>query len=143
MDSPILAPAAALVLWSLFVLMWTIVTRFPAFTKAGITLENAKPGMRYQEVESQLPDSINWKSHNYTHLMEQPTLFYATIAILALTGAGSGINLTLAWVYVGLRVCHSLWQALVNTIGIRIFLFASSTTCLIVMAVNAVRVTVF
>ncbi len=143
MDSPILAPAATLVLWSLFILMWTIVTRFPAFTKAGITLDNVKPGLRYQEVESQLPDSTNWKSHNYTHLMEQPTLFYATVAILALTGAGGGINLTLAWAYVGLRVCHSLWQGLVNTIGIRVFLFASSTTCLIVMAVNAVRVTVF
>ena len=116
MDSPILAPAATLVLWSLFILMWIIVTRFPAFAKAGLTLDKAEPGMRYQDVESVLPASVNWKSHNYTHLMEQPTLFYATVVILALAGQGDGINLTLAWIYVGLRVCHSLWQSLINTI---------------------------
>ena len=143
MDSPILAPAATLVLWSLFMLMWVIVTRFPAFAKAGLTLDKAEPGMRYQDVESTLPANVNWKSHNYTHLMEQPTLFYATVAILALAGEGDGLNLTLAWIYVGLRMCHSLWQALVNTIPVRVVLFASATTVLIIMAVNAVRATVF
>ena len=143
MDIPILAPAATLVLWSLFMLMWTVVTRFPAFAKAGLDLGATEPGIRYQDVESILPPSVNWKSHNYTHLMEQPTLFYATVAILALAGQGDGINLTLAWVYVGLRICHSLWQALVNKLPVRIVLFASSTTCLIIMAVNAVLATVF
>ena len=143
MDSPILAPAATLVLWSLFILMWTVVTRFPAFTKAGLDITSAEPGTRYQDVESILPPSVNWKSHNFTHLMEQPTLFYATVAILALAGQGDGINLTLAWTYVALRVCHSLWQSLVNKLPVRIFLYASSTTCLIVMAVNAVLATVF
>lgn len=82
-----------------------------------------------------------WKSHNYTHLMEQPTLFYATVVILALTGQGGGLNLSLAWAYVGLRVAHSLWQALVNTIPVRFGLFLASTLCLLVLAVNAVRAT--
>jgi len=143
MDIPILAPAATLVLWSLIMLLWVIVTRFPAFEKAGLTLDKAEPGSRYQDVESALPAGVNWKSHNYTHLMEQPTLFYATVVILALADQGDGINLTMAWAYVALRVCHSLWQALVNTILVRILLFASSSTCLIVMAINAVRATVF
>ncbi len=143
MDSPILAPVATLVLWSLVILMWTVIIRFPAFAKAGLDLQTIEPGSRYQDVEAILPASVNWKSHNYTHLMEQPTLFYATAAILALAGQGDGINLALAWAYVGLRVCHSLWQSLVNKLPVRIILFATSTTCLIVMAVNAVLATVF
>ncbi len=143
MDIPILAPAATLVAWSLIMLMWVIVTRFPAFAKAGITPGSAEPGGRYQDIESMMPASVNWKSHNYTHLMEQPTLFYATVAILALAGHGDGVNLTLAWAYAGLRICHSLWQALVNTIPVRILLFSSSTMCLIALAINAVRATVF
>ncbi len=142
MNSPILAPAAVLILWSLTVMMWMIVTRFPAFKNAGVDLANGPAGARYQDVESQLPEKVNWKSHNYTHLMEQPTLFYAVVAILALAGAGSGLNLQLAWAYVGLRIVHSLWQILVNTVPVRVLLFAISSTCLIVMAVNAVRVTV-
>ena len=138
---PILAPAAVLVLWSLVMLLWVTLTRFPAFAKAGITVGTAEPGSRYVDVESVLPAKVNWKSHNYTHLMEQPTIFYAAVAVLALTGEGAGINATMAWAYVGLRVVHSIWQSTVNIISVRITLFTLSTLCLWVLAVNAVRAT--
>ena len=140
-EIPILAPAAVLILWSLLVLFWMVSTRFPAFLKAGMDVFQADPGTRYQEVESQLPSKVNWVSHNYTHLMEQPTLFYGTVAILALAGQGVGINVTLAWVYVGLRIIHSFWQIFVNTIPVRVGLFMLSSFCLFAMAVNAVRAT--
>ncbi|PCH49444.1 MAG: hypothetical protein COC20_07775 [Cellvibrionales bacterium] len=141
MEIPILAPAAVLILWSLLVLFWMVSTRFPAFLKAGMDVFQADPGTRYQEVESQLPSKVNWVSHNYTHLMEQPTLFYGTVAILALVGQGVGTNVTLAWVYVGLRIIHSLWQIFVNTIPVRVGLFMLSSFFLLAMAVNAVRAT--
>jgi hypothetical protein len=144
MDSnPILAPAATLVLWSLVVLGWLVVTRFPAFSQAGITLANVPPGGRYADVEKDMPAKVNWVSHNYTHLMEQPTLFYAVIAVLALTGDTSAVNLAAAWAYTGLRIAHSLWQGLVNVIAVRVVLFTLSTVCLWVLAVTAVRRTVF
>ncbi|MFM7121849.1 MAG: MAPEG family protein, partial [Gammaproteobacteria bacterium] len=108
--SPILAPAAALVVWSLIMLGWLVVARLPALKAAGIDL-GSNIGGRGQDVEAALPPSVNWKSHNYTHLMEQPTLFYATVMILALAGAGDGLNLQLAWAYTGLRVLHSIVQA--------------------------------
>jgi hypothetical protein len=140
---PILAPAAVLVTWSLLVLLWVTITRFPALARIGLKPGDAPPGSRYVDVEPQLPAKINWKSHNYTHLMEQPTLFYAVVAILALAGEGAGINTTCAWAYVSLRIAHSLWQGLVNTLPIRISLFTLSTLCLWVLAINAVRATLF
>jgi hypothetical protein len=140
---PILAPAAVLVLWSLVMLLWVTATRFPAFTRAGITVGTAEPGSRYADVESMMPAKVNWKSHNYTHLMEQPTIFYAVVAVLALAGEGAGINATMAWAYVGLRVVHSVWQSTVNIISVRITLFTLSTLCLWVLAINAVRATLF
>ena len=48
---PILAPAAVLVLWSLVVLMWMVITRFGALSRAGITLANAEPGGRYVDID--------------------------------------------------------------------------------------------
>src|SRR3546814_2934290 len=99
MASPILAPAVTLVLWSLVMLFWMALTRLPAMSKAGIRL-NTVVGGRGQDLEGVIPDNIQWKAHNYAHLMEQPTLFYAVVLILAVIGAGSGTNLTLAWVYV-------------------------------------------
>jgi hypothetical protein len=140
---PILAPAAVLVFWSLIVLLWMTATRFPAFAKAGLKMGEAEPGSRYVDVESIMPARVNWKSHNYTHLMEQPTIFYAAVVILALAGEGSGINASFAWAYVGIRVVHSIWQATINIIPVRVTLFTLSTLCLWVLAFNAVRATVF
>jgi MAPEG family len=98
MNAPILAPAAVLVLWSMAVLFWATVTRFPAIARVPKDQLRTLPkaGTRGQDLERLLPASVNWKSHNYTHLMEQPTVFYAVVFILALSGAGDGLNLWLA-----------------------------------------------
>ena len=88
MQAQILAPAAVLVVWSLIMLFWMAGVRLPALKKAGIDL-GARPGGRGQDLEGVLPDEINWKAHNYAHLMEQPTVFYPTVLILAVTGAGA------------------------------------------------------
>ncbi len=141
MGSQILAPAAVLVLWSVIMVFWMAGTRLPAMAKLGTDLKTAPPGGRGVDLEGVLPPSVNWKSHNFTHLVEQPTLFYAVVVILALAGAGDGLNAQLAWGYTILRVLHSLWQSLVNTIPVRFTLFLLSTLCLAVLAVNAVRVT--
>ncbi|MFM8354965.1 MAG: MAPEG family protein [Gammaproteobacteria bacterium] len=138
--SPILAPAAALVVWSLIMLGWLVVARLPALKAAGIDL-GSNIGGRGQDVEAALPPSVNWKSHNYTHLMEQPTLFYATVMILALAGAGDGLNLQLAWAYTGLRVLHSIVQATWNRVLVRFLLFSASTVVLLALAINALRAT--
>ncbi len=84
-----------------------------------------------------MPAKANWLSHNYTHLMEQPTVFYPVVIILALLGDGSALSLNLAWAYVVLRILHSLWQGNVNTIPVRFALFASGSLCLIALAVRA------
>lgn len=140
MQAQMLAPAAVLIVWSIIMLMWTAGTRFPAMAKSGMDLKNAKLGGRGQDLEGAIPDKVNWKSHNYSHLMEQPTIFYPTVIILAMMGAGA-IDVLLAWIYVGLRIVHSLWQALVNVVAIRFLLFILSTLALTALAVRAVSVT--
>lgn len=135
-----LAPAAALVAWSLVVLVWMTVTRFAGMGKIGVDLKQAKPGGRGQDLEAVLPPQTVWKAHNYTHLMEQPTIFYPTVLILALVGASS-TDVAVAWAYVALRVVHTLWQTLVNRIPVRVVLFALSTVCLVFLAISALRAT--
>lgn len=141
MEAKMLAPAAVLVLWSLIMLFWTAATRFPAMKKLGANIKTAPPGGRGQNLEGVLPDSVQWKSHNYAHLMEQPTIFYPTVVILALLGPNPG-TIVIAWIYVVLRIIHSLWQATVNTLPIRFTLFLLSTVCLLLLAIHAVELTV-
>ena len=139
MQAQILTPAAVLVLWSIVMLFWMAGTRLPALTRLG-GLDKAKPGGRGQDLEGVLPDEINWKAHNYSHLMEQPTLFYATVMILAIMGAAS-LDVMLAWAYVALRIVHSIWQATINRVPVRFTLFLLSTFCLIALALRALGAT--
>ncbi|HEV2568088.1 MAPEG family protein [Sphingomonas sp.] len=136
MKADLLAPAAVLVLWTLIMLVWMASTRLPALKAAGIDMSKAVGG-RGQDLETVLPANINWKAHNYAHLVEQPTLFYAIVGILAIMGQVSSTAVALAWAYVGLRIAHSLVQATVNKIAWRFPLFAASTLVLLVLAILA------
>ena len=140
MQAQMLAPAAVLVAWSLVMLIWTAVTRFGAMSTAGVTLGTAKPGGRGQDLEGVIEDRVNWKAHNYAHLMEQPTLFYAVSLMIALLGAAAG-DVLAAWIYVALRVVHSIWQATVNTLSVRFPLFLLSTLALAYLAYRAIALT--
>ena len=142
MQAQMLAPAAALIAWSLVMLMLLPTTRLPALAKLGINVGNAPRGARGQDSEAQLPPRVQWISHNYTHLMEQPTIFYPAVIIIALSGAAAS-DVTAAWIYVGLRVIHSLWQAFVNVVSVRFLLFLSMTVVLVYLAYRAVMLTAF
>lgn len=140
MQAQMLAPAAVLVAWSLVMLVWVAATRFPAIAKAGGRLKAARRGGRGQDLEGVLPDQVNWKAHNYNHLHEQPTLFYAVVVILAILGA-SPVDVLLAWIYVGLRIVHSIWQATVNIVSIRFLIFAAYSIVLLGLTVHALVAT--
>ncbi len=136
MNSPILAPAAVLVLWTLIMLVWMAMTRLPAMKAKGIDLGTVVGGRGY-DLEGVLPANVNWKAHNYAHLVEQPTLFYAVIAILALTGADGQTPVILAWAYVLTRIAHSIVQATFNRVLVRFSLFMLSTFVLLALALIA------
>ena len=142
MMAQMLAPAAVLIAWSIVMLFWMAGTRLPAMKRAGGGLGDAKPGSRGQDLEGVIDDRINWKAHNYAHLMEQPTIFYPAVVIIALMGAAAG-DVLAAWLYVALRIVHSLWQSLVNKVPVRFMLFLASTLALIWLAIRAVALTLF
>ncbi len=133
-STEILAPVVALLLWSSVMWAWMYATRIPAIQKAGMTMDPQRPS---GEQMSELPASVRWKADNYNHLMEQPTMFYAVALTLALLGAGDGLNLTLAWVYVLVRIVHSLHQALWNKIELRFAIFSVGSLVLITLVVRA------
>ena len=136
-STEILSPVIALLLLTSAVWAWMYITRIPAVKKAGMKLD---PNLPKGQQMSELPAQVRWKADNYNHLLEQPTLFYAVTLTLALLSAGEGLNVTLAWCYVGLRVLHSLQQTLWNKIEVRFVLFFLSSLILITLIVRAALV---
>jgi hypothetical protein len=137
MEQEILKPMAVLAMWTMVMWVWMYATRIPAINKLPKPTEaGADQGWTGAMLEQLIPREIQWKAHNYNHLHEAPTVFYAVALALAFVGQGNGMNATIAWVYVALRIVHSLWQATVNKVMPRFLLFALSSLALFALSLH-------
>ena len=134
--NPLLGPVVALVAWTLVMMIWMYAVRFPAMRRKGISLKG-RVGSKTGALDGVVEDQVQWKAHNYNHLVEQPTLFYAIVLALVLIGDRHDINLWLAWGYVAFRIGHSLMQATVNIVAYRFYLFLASSLCLLALTLHA------
>lgn len=132
----ILQPVIALTGWTMVMWLWMYATRLPAMSAAKVDPDSLAndPDMSLEKV---LPPSIQWKAHNYNHLHEAPTVFYAVALTLALLDAGNGVAATVAWAYVAVRVVHSLVQTTWNKVVVRFALFTLSSLLLMGLIVLA------
>ncbi len=133
-STEILSPVIALLVLTSVVWAWMYATRIPAIAALGMKLNQDLP---IGQQMSELPPRVRWKADNYNHLLQEPVMFYAVALTLALLGAGEGLNVMLAWCYVGLRILHTLHQALWNKIEVRFVLFSLSSLVLIALIVRA------
>ena len=133
----ILQPVVALMIWTMVVWAWMYATRIPAMQRDPKIDTMHMHGGTAKDLDAILPARVQWKAHNYSHLHEQPTVFYAVAIVLAIVGAGDGVPALLAWIYTGLRVIHTLVQVTANRVIVRFVLFAISSVVLIALIVIA------
>jgi hypothetical protein len=138
MNAEILQPLTVLAGWTMVMWVWMYAVRIPAMGKLTIDTSDfvKQTPVRMDDV---MPAKAQWKAHNYNHLHEAPTVFYAVALALAFMGGGNGAMATVAWAYVGLRIAHSLVQAIFNHLMLRFGLFILSTLCLMCLVLNALQ----
>ena len=134
----ILQPLAVLAGWTMLMWLWMYATRIPAMNAAKVDAKNMVGGTG-KDLDAVLPGKVQWVSHNYNHLHEAPTVFYAVALALAMIGQGDGLNATLGWAYAGLRIAHSLVQATVNKVMLRFLLFALSSFALMGLTLHLIN----
>ncbi len=129
-----LAPILALILWSLII--WVImVSRFiPHLLINKVDPQSTRSPSG--EWRKNLPERVLFSIDNYNHLFEQPTIFYALMVFLQITGGTEAWVSVLAWLYVGLRVIHSVNQISVNHVIARFAVFFLSTIVLIALSMR-------
>ncbi len=140
MRSEILQPVVALAVWTMIIWIWMYATRLPAMARAGIdakSMVGTTGGQLRNDLIAKGEERASWVADNYNHLHEAPTIFYTVSIVLAITGSGDGFNATLAWIYTGLRISHSLVQLLWNRVVARFILFALSSIVLIILSAHA------
>jgi hypothetical protein len=135
----ILQPVVVLAAWTMVMWFWLYGTRIPALSAAKVDPDDLVHDPT-KGLDMVLPPQVMWKAHNYNHLHEAPTVFYAVAITLAIVGAGDGINAQLGWAYVALRVVHSVIQATVNKVMLRFLIFAISSFILMALVFRAAMV---
>lgn len=135
LSNPILLPAFVLIAWTMVMFLWMYATRIPAMQKAKIDPQDAKHPGTYADA---IPSNVRAVADNYNHLHEAPTIFYALVFYLVLAGGADSLAATLAWIYVGLRIAHSIVQSTINLVMLRFLLFASSAIVVIIMVVREI-----
>jgi hypothetical protein len=143
MDKAILLPMLVLAGWTMLIWIWMYATRLPAMSRAGID-GTRMVGSTGKSLRDDLVAAgehrASWVADNYNHLMEQPTIFYATALALAVMGEGGSLAVNLAWGYAGLRIVHSLVQILSNRVVMRFLVFALASLCLLGLVLLALSI---
>jgi len=128
----ILYPMFALASWTFLILLMIAITRIHAVLRGHIVADDFRLGE-----SAAVPERVCLPNRNYMNLLELPMLFYVVCLLLYVTGQNSTATLTLAWVYVGLRVLHSLIHLTYNHVLHRLAAFALSNVTALAMWVLA------
>lgn len=120
-DTAILYPLFALGALTFCVLLLIPFARVRAALKRQVKPEDFKYGE-----SSRVPPEVSIPNRNYMNLLELPVLFYVVGLMLFLTDGGKGVVLQLAWLYVALRVVHSVIHLSYNQVMHRLTAFALS-----------------
>jgi len=122
-------PMAALVLLTAIIAGVMLNRRIGAARQGQVRLS----AFRVNRFDESTPLSMLQAGRNYANLLELPVLFYAVcISTMALALTDS-VLVALAWLYVALRVVHSIIHVGANDVRMRLVAFALSALVLMIM----------
>ena len=123
-------PVLALVAWTFLVLVQIPIRRFSAAFAGRVTAKDFQCGE-----SSHVPADVALPNRAFINLTEVPMLFYTVCIILYVTKNVDLLVVAMAWVYLALRIAHSLIYMTYNHIIHRFATFALSN--FVVLALTA------
>ncbi len=130
----IFGPVSVLALWTGGVLFLTGVRRILAIRKRRLP----RDAFRLGETPD-VPPEISVCNRNLMNLLEMPLLFYVAIISLYVTRHVDAAVIWLAWVYVGLRIVHSILHLTSNVVIQRFVPFALSNLVLLAIWISFIN----
>jgi len=123
----IFMPVFALMLWTALVLVQVPIRRFAAYFQHRVNAQD----FRYGD-SPRVPPDVALPNRVFMNLLEVPVLFYVLTLIAFVTSHVNPVIVGLCWLYVFLRVVHSLVYFTYNHPVHRFAVFAASN--LVVLA---------
>lgn len=125
-EKAVLFPVMVLIGWTLTVLALIPVRRFRAGGKGQVTADDFKYGESVR-----VPGEVSLPNRNFMNLLEAPVLFYVLCVLQYVTRSPIPYFIFGAWLYVALRIAHSLIHLTYNNVMHRLAAFAASNAVLI------------
>ena len=120
-QASILWPVLALILWTFLILLQVPIRRFRAAFAGRVSTSD----FRYGE-SANVPADVGLPNRIFMNLVEVPPLFYVVCVLFYVTGSADALAVVLAWLYVGLRLAHSIVYLTYNHVFHRFAVFATS-----------------
>ena len=117
----ILLPVLTLAFWTFIIFAIMAPARFYF-----LRMKHPQTAAHTKNLKGLLPPWTERVADNYNHLFEQPVVFYAIALSIAVINNIEPLMIQLAWVYVALRVLHSIVQITFNFVPLRFTLFITS-----------------
>jgi hypothetical protein len=119
-------PMLAMFLWTFAVMLRNVQVRLRSVSRGELTNEY------FELFQGGDPSDIVVKTgNNLRNLFEFPVLFYVALVVAAIMQRTEIFFLILAWLYVGLRIGHSIVHLTFNKVPVRFaFYFASNLVLL-------------
>ena len=127
----IFLPALVLMLWTMLVLVQVPIRRFSAYFIGRRVVED---DFKYGE-SANVPADVSLPNRIFMNLVQVPVLFYALILIAFVTAQVNPVTLSMAWLYVVLRLAHSLIYFTYNRVVHRFAVFAASNLVIVAMTI--------
>ena len=124
----LVTPMAVLALWTMTVLLIVPFVRVRAARSGQVGVSD----FLYGE-SARVPDWVRLPNRNFMNLLEVPLLFYVAALTAQQMGWSDPWMLRLAWLYVGMRILHSLVHLTYNRVLHRLAVFGLSNLVVVAM----------
>ncbi|MGA9854091.1 MAG: MAPEG family protein [Gammaproteobacteria bacterium] len=124
----IFIPMMALVAWTFIIMLYMAYKRWSAGFAGRLKRGEFKVGE-----STDVPVDVRLAGRNFTNLFEMPLLLYVLSLALYVTHNVTQAILVLVWIFVALRVVHSLIHVTYNKIMHRFPIYAASSIVLLAM----------
>ncbi len=112
-QTEILQPVVAMLLLTMTVWFYMFIRRFGFFLPNKIDTERLKTP---EEAKAIIPENVNNIGNNFINLFEVPVVFYVICLVLFVSGSVDPVYLKAAWLFVFLRLVHSVIQCSYNRV---------------------------
>lgn len=127
-------PMLAMMMLTLVVWIYMFIQRVRFAQSHRIDIEKFKTPA---DVQALIPGDDSSASNNFKNLFELPVIFYAVCLYLMVTQQVDGFYLNCAWVFLALRIAHSLIHCSYNRVAHRFAVYVLSAIALWLMVVRA------